>query len=122
MIEAKPIPDTNIIDMFVEGSATAEEFDAALRIFETEIKQHGSIKVLERIGDLDMPPIPWSRIWKDVKFGFEHLSDITHIAVVADQSWISAWVKALNPLFKADIKMFKRTDLEIARAWLQNNS
>ncbi|ADJ27387.1 STAS/SEC14 domain-containing protein [Nitrosococcus watsonii] len=120
MIKVEPIPGTNIVEMSFEGSATAEEFDQALRTFNAAIREHGSIKVLERIGDLDTPPIPWSKFWDDIKFGFEHLSDMTHVAVVADQSWISAWVKVLNPLFKAEIKLFKLEELEQAREWLRN--
>lgn len=122
MISVKHISGTNIVEMFVEGKATAEEFETALETFETVIKECGSIKVLEIIGDLDMPPIPWSKFWQDIKFGFEHLSDMTHVAVVADQSWISAWVKTLNPLFKADMKMFKSSDIEKAREWLRSTS
>lgn len=122
MIEVKPIPDTNILEMSFEGSATAEEFDEALRTFNTAIREHGSIKVLERIGDLNTPPIPWSKFWDDIKFGFEHLSNMTHVAVVTDQGWISAWVKMLNPLFKAEIKMFKLGELEQAREWLRGAS
>lgn len=118
MIEVDMIPGTNIVEMSIKGSATVEEFDAALDVFNRAIAEHGSIKVLERVGKLDTPPIPWSRLWDDIKFGFEHLGDITHVAVVADQSWISSWIKVLNPLLKADIRSFKTADIEQARAWL----
>lgn len=119
MIDVKTIPGTNIVEMFAEGSVTAYEFDTALERFDAAIREHGSIRVLEEIGELDTPPIPWSKVWDDVKFGFEHLSDVSHVAVVADQSWISAWVKALNPLFKPEMKVFPRADLDLARDWLQ---
>ena len=75
---------------------------------------------MERIGKLDVPPIPMSKFWDDIKFGFDHLSDISHIAIIAEQDWISAWVKALNPLLKAEIKMFQKTELEQARQWLKS--
>jgi hypothetical protein len=52
-----------------------------------------------------------------VKFSFEHLSDITHVAVVADQGWIGAYVNMLNQLMKDEIKHFKRPELEVARTW-----
>ncbi|MDV6315326.1 STAS/SEC14 domain-containing protein [Idiomarina sp. HP20-50] len=122
MIDVKQIPGTNIVEMFVEGKATAEEFDAALKTFENVIKERGSIKVLEVIGDLDMPPIPWSKFIQDIKFSFEHLSDISHVAVVADQGWIATWVNMMNPLFKADMKVFKQSDIDQAREWLSGGS
>ena len=52
-----------------------------------------------------------------MKFSFEHLGDITHVAVAADQGWIGACVNMLNPLMKAEIKHFKRPKLEVARTW-----
>jgi len=53
-----------------------------------------------------------------IKFSFEHLSDITHVAVVADQGWIGVYVNMLNPLMKAELKHFKRPELEVAQSWL----
>lgn len=120
MIDVKQISGTNIVEMLVEGKASAEEFEAALQTLKAVIQEHGSIRVLEIIGDLDMPPIPWSKFWEDIKFGFEHLSDMTHVAVVAEQKWITTCVKALNPLFKAEMRVFERADIERARDWLAN--
>ncbi len=119
MIDVKPVPDTNIVEIRFSGSVTAEEFNHALEVFETAIREHGKIKVLEVIGQLDMPPIPWSKFWDDVKFSIEHMSAFTHAAVVADQDWIRAWVRAFNPLFKAEFKAFKQAELEEARQWLR---
>lgn len=118
MIETKMVPGTNIVEMTIEGKVSTMEFDETLRVFEEAIKQHGSIKVLERVGELGTPPIPWSRFWEDIKFGFEHLRDISVVAVVSDQRWISGWVKMFKPLLKADIRMFKEAELEKARQWL----
>lgn len=70
------------------------------------------------IARVHAPPIPWNKLWDDVKFSVEHLSDITHVAVVADQGWIGAYVNMLNPLMKAELKHFKRPELEVARSWL----
>jgi hypothetical protein len=122
MIQVQESPDSNIVEMTLSGSITAQEFDDTLAQFKSAIERHGRIRVLEDIGELDTPPIPWSKFWEDVKFGFEHLSDMTHVAVVADQGWIAAYVKMLNPLMKAEIKHFKRAELEAARVWLAQAS
>lgn len=118
MIEVHEQPNSNIIEVAVSGAITAQEFDDALAAFKGAIERHGRIRVLENIGELDTPPIPWNKVWDDVKFSFEHLSDITHVAVVADQGWIGAYVNMLNPLMKAEIKHFKRPELEVAQTWL----
>jgi hypothetical protein len=118
MIDVQEHPDSNIVEMEVAGAVTAQEFDDTLAKLEAAIARHGRIRLLERIGELDTPPIPWTKLWADVKFSFEHLSDVTHVAVVADQGWISAYVNMLNPLMKAELKQFKTAELEAARTWL----
>ncbi|MBK1650516.1 STAS/SEC14 domain-containing protein [Rhabdochromatium marinum] len=118
MIEIREQQNSNIVEMAVSGSITAQEFDDTLTIFKCAIEHHGRIRLLEDIGQLDTPPIPWTKLWDDVKFSFEHLSDITHVAVVADQGWIGVYVNMLNPLMKAEIKHFKRPELKVARIWL----
>jgi hypothetical protein len=118
MIDVQEHPDSNIVEMNLSGSVTAQEFDDTLARLEAAIERRGRIRLLEIIGELDTPPIPWSKLWADVKFSFEHLSDVTHVAVVADQGWISAYVNMLNPLMKAELKAFKRAELDAARTWL----
>ncbi|MCG6943177.1 MAG: STAS/SEC14 domain-containing protein [Thiohalocapsa sp.] len=119
MISVRQTPDSNIVEVEITDSITAQEFDDALAALKEAIGQHGHIRVLELVGELDTPPIPWNRFWADIKFGFEHLSDITHAAVVADQGWIATYVNMLNPLFKAEFKPFKHAELAAARAWLE---
>ena len=122
MIEVREQPDSNIVEMTVSGHITAQAFDQALAAFKHAIERHGRVRVLENVGTLDTPPIPWNRMWEDVKFGFEHLSDITHVAVVADQGWIGVYVNMLNPLMKAELKHFRQAELDAARAWLAQAS
>lgn len=119
MIKIQQQPGTNIVEMEIEGAITAQEFDDALAEMKRAIDAHGTIRVLEVVGSLGTPPVPWSKFWEDIKFGFEHLGDISHAAVVADQAWIGIYVKMLDPLLKAEIKSFKRSDLSAARTWLQ---
>lgn len=119
MISVRPQPDSNIVELEIAGSVTAQEFDDALAALKGAIEQHGRIRLLQIVEALDMPPVPWNRIWEDIKFSFEHLSDITHVAVVADQGWISAYVNMMNPLFKAELKSYKRGEESAARAWLE---
>jgi hypothetical protein len=118
MIEVREQPGTNIVEMTVSGSITAQEFDDALAVFKGAIERHGRIRVLENVGELETPPVPWTKLWEDVKFSVKHLSDVTHVAVVADQGWIGAYVNMLNPALKAELKHFKRTELDVARTWL----
>ncbi len=118
MIDVNERQDTNIVELALMGAVTAQEFDDTLAKLKAAIERHGRIRLLQDIGALDTPPIPLSKLWADVQFSFEHLSDVTHVAVVADQAWIGTYVNMLNPLLKAEIKHFKRAELEVARTWL----
>ena len=120
MIEVTEVPDTNIVQLEITGRIDAREFDTALSQLEQAIARHGSIRVLEIIGPLEAPPIPWSRYWDDFKVGFQHLGDITHAAVVADQGWIQGWVRFLDPLLKAEIRTFASAERAAALAWLRS--
>ncbi len=120
MIKVTQDTESNIVEVEVEGEVPPDEFDRALEQMHEAIDRHGKVKVLEKLGNLAMPPIPWSRFWDDLKFGFEHLRDITHVAVVADQSWVAGYVKILDPLFRAELKVFKLDEIDRARQWLKD--
>lgn len=78
MIDVQEHPDSNIVEMEVAGAVTAQEFDDTLAKLEAAIARHGRIRLLERIGELDTPPIPWSKLWADVKFSFERMTQFRH--------------------------------------------
>jgi hypothetical protein len=119
MIDVQERPDSNIVELHASGSLSTVEFDDTLAKLKAAMDRHGRIRLLQDIGELDAPPIPWSRMWEDIKFSFEHLSDISHVAVVADQTWISAYVNMMKPVMKPEMKHFKHADLDAARAWLE---
>jgi hypothetical protein len=122
MIDVQERPDSNIVELHASGSLSTVEFDDTLAKLKAAMDRHGRIRLLQDIGELDAPPIPWSRMWEDIKFSFEHLSDISHVAVVADQTWISAYVNMMKPVMKPEMKHFKRADLDAARAWIEQAS
>ncbi len=119
MMEIKPLDGTNILELTIDGAAGAAEFDAVLAACEQAIAEHGRIKLLKVVHSLALPPIPPSKFADDLKFGFEHLKDISHAVVVTDLGWVSAWARLLNPLFKAELRSFPMAELEAARAWLR---
>lgn len=120
MLRVTQQDDKNIFEVQTDGHVTPEDFDLTLKELELAIETFGKIRLIKIIGDLEMPPIPMSKFWDDIKFGFEHLRDITHIAVVADQSWIGSYTNFMNPLFKAEMQTFKLSELETARVWIEN--
>lgn len=120
MLRVSQLDDKNIFEIEVDGPVSAEEFDLAIKELELAIETFQKIRVIKIVGDIAFPPIPVGKFWEDLKFGFEHLRDITHIAVVADQSWIPAYAGFMNPMLKAEVQTFKCDELDTARIWIEN--
>lgn len=120
MLHCLQIPETNIIELTVDGQITEEEFDDILDILEDTIREHESIRVLNIIRSLgEFPTIPFSRVWDDVRFGLQHFSEVSRAAVVSDLPWLETMVKVVQPLLKAEVRWFPESQLETARAWLR---
>lgn len=60
-------------------------------------------------------------LWKDAKFGFAHVNDFTHAAVVADTQWMRTIAQALGSVLSAEVKAFEAAEIEAAREWLKNS-
>lgn len=120
MLEYREIPDTDIVEFVIDGAISATEFDEVIARFEASIERHGKIRVLEQVRSLGgVPPSKW---WEDVKFGFKHMRDITRAAVVAQEKWIEVFANLVNPFLSAEVRYFKPTDIDKARAWLREQS
>lgn len=116
MFEFCEIPDTNILELSIDGKVTRGDFDKAVAKMETMIARHGKIKILEVVHNIGkMEP---SAIWEDIKWSPKHLKDFSHAAVVADQKWIE-WVTALvKPFVSVEIRFFHTDEIDNARRWL----
>tara|TARA_R110002072_G_scaffold302996_1_gene490888 strand:+ start:15242 stop:15679 length:438 start_codon:yes stop_codon:yes gene_type:complete len=119
MIKVTHDPETNIVELEIDGEITAEDFDETLTTLRSIIDEHGRIRLLKHVRSINFPPIPMSKLWDDLKFGYEHLADITHIAGVTDITGAASMVGMMNPLFKAEMRHFNESELESAREWLR---
>lgn len=116
MISIHEVPGTKIIELVIDGPVSAAEFDEIVARLEAAIATHGKIRVLELVKELGgVPPSKW---WDDLKFGYRHMRDIQRAAIVAEQRWLEVFANLVNPFFSADLKYFKRAEIDKARAWL----
>lgn len=119
MIEYTNNPDNNIVEICVEGKITEADMDQVVTQLKADIEKHGKLRILEEIRSFTgIDPIA---LWKDAKFGFAHVNDFTHAAVVADAQWMRTISEALGSLFSAEIKAFETSEIEAAREWLKNS-
>jgi hypothetical protein len=116
MIEYSEVPETNILEITVDGKVTREEFDEVAARMTAMIERHGEVRLLEVVRDIG--GIEPSALWEDFKFGPKHLKDISHTAVVGDQKWLE-WATALvKPFLSAEVRFFRLDQIDEARRWL----
>ncbi len=116
MIEYRNNPNNNIVEISVEGKISEADFDQVVSQLKVDIAKHGKLRILEEIRDFGgMDPIT---LWKDVRFGFAHVNDFTHAAVVTDARWMRTFAEAVGSVLSAEVKAFEASQIAEARTWL----
>lgn len=116
MIEFRQIGDSDILEFVFHGKFTREDFDRVSAKIEQMVGDHGRIRLLEIVRDIDgMEP---AAIWEDLKFAPKHAKDISRAAVVADQKWVKWSTSLVAPFLSAEVRHFPMNQVEEARAWL----
>ena len=117
MLEHRIIPDTNIIEFFIDGDVTKDDMESALLACDLFIKEHDKIRILKRVDRIgSMDP---GMVWENMKWGWRNISHITHVAAVADKKWAEIWTKMANPFVSAELRFFSTDELEKAQEWLR---
>ncbi|MFZ0132706.1 MAG: STAS/SEC14 domain-containing protein [Desulfobacterales bacterium] len=118
MLEIRERPETNIVELTVDGRITRADFDEAVAVLDKKIKEHGNVRLLEEVRSIGA--VEPSLIWEDLKWVFAHYKDITRTAVVADHQWIELYTKIVKPFVKIEIRYFESREIEDARRWLES--
>ena len=79
----------------------------------------GPIRMLYVIGK-EFNGFELEALWDDGRFGLKHWRDFSHIAVVADQPWLRAAVAMFAPLFHGEVRLFRLSELDAAKAWIMD--
>lgn len=114
-LEYKNNPDNNIVEIVVEGKITAADFKQLMAKAGADFAQHGKLRILEDIRSFE--GIDPMALWIDLQ-QFRRIKDITHAAIVVDAKWIRTIAEAVGNLYPFEMKVFARSQLEAARAWL----
>lgn len=115
-MEMTSIPGSNIVEFRVEGKITQVEYDRMARAFEEKIAEHGTVKVLKYMGTFDgFGDLDFG---KAILFSLKHMKDIEKTALVSDLGWTGPVIKAMKPLMGMEVREFKSSEIEEARAWL----
>lgn len=120
MYELRESPDSNIIEVMVDGSISAAEYHEMAERCLAFIEKHGKVRVLKEIvhfTGLDF------QIFKDqlIYALLKHVNDVTATAVVTDEEWIVNLTNLLRPAYSYPVRCFNSSQLEEAREWLKSN-
>ena len=116
MIEYRNNSNNNIVEISVEGKITEADFDRVSSQMKADIKKYGKLRILEEFHSFEgIDPIA---LWKDANFGLAYIGNLTHVAVVAEQTWMQTIAEAVGAVLPSEVKVFERSQLEAAREWL----
>lgn len=118
MIEYISNPNSNVVEINIEGKITEADLEYVTSRLEEDIKKHGTLRILEKVHNFSgIDPLT---LWKDARFSVSHVNDFTHAAVVADSRWMRTLAAAIGSVLSAEVKAFEEPQIEEARAWLAN--
>ena len=115
------IIETDKADVFgfeLDGELTAQELHDATAYFDQVFERPGPVSLLgriRRIGGVD-PAVFLNGKYFQMKL--KALGKTERYAIVGGPAWLRAWVAALDPIMKPELRHFGADDEALAWAWL----
>ncbi|SLN69018.1 hypothetical protein PEL8287_03845 [Roseovarius litorisediminis] len=108
--------ETKTVEFTVSGRVTRADYDKVVAPMQAFIDRHGKVKMIEIIESFDgFEP---SVLWPGIKFDFQNIRHISHVAVVSDIGWISPVSKAAGAFLSTKLRTFEMSEVDQARAWV----
>lgn len=119
MIEYREIPESDMLELVIDGSLTAAEYHTVAQQALAFIETHKKVRVLKEIRSFTGFDIA---IFKEKLVGamVKHINDIRATAVVSDEHWVEQLTNFLKPLYPYPVQCFRLEQLEEARRWLKS--
>jgi hypothetical protein len=100
----------------VSGKISREDYDTAVAPMQAFIDRHGTVKFIEVVESFKgFDP---SILWPGLKFDWQNIQHISHVAVVTDIGWMGPMSKAAGALISTKLRVFDMDDLNAARDWI----
>jgi hypothetical protein len=121
MVEVIPDMPSGTLGFRVSGRLTRADYvDALVPPLRHAIQAGERLRVLYAIGpDLHMEPAAvWEDLKADVELGIKHRDAWERIAVVTDLDWLRRAFELFSWIVPGDLRLFRESELEQAKAWL----
>ncbi len=100
----------------MSGKISREDYDTAVAPMQAFIDRHGTVKFIEVVESFKgFDP---SILWPGLKFDWQNIQHISHVAVVTDIGWMGPMSKAAGALISTKLRVFDMDDLNAARDWI----
>ena len=104
-----------VVEIVIEGKITAADMQSVIKEVETDLAKYEKIRVLEDIRDFKgVDPMA---LWIDLK-QVSKIRKISHAAIIADAKWVKTVAEAIGGLYPFEMKVYERSQIAEARAWL----
>jgi hypothetical protein len=109
--------NSSLLEIEARGKLTHADYLELIPELERMVARHGRIRLLFHMVDFH----GWepAAFWDDARLAISHAADISRIAMVGDKTWERAMSVIFRPFAKAEMRYFDRSDLSLAREWLE---
>ncbi|MBE9063416.1 STAS/SEC14 domain-containing protein [cf. Phormidesmis sp. LEGE 11477] len=109
------VENSPVVEIVIEGKITAADMQSVIKEVETDLAKYEKIRVLEDIRDFKgVDPMA---LWVDLK-QVSKIRNISHAAIIADAKWVKTVAEAIGGLYPFELKVYERSQIAEARAWL----
>jgi hypothetical protein len=106
----------DVLAIEASGPITHEDYQRLIPRAEAMMGK-GPVKAIYVLGD-DVSEFSPRAFWDDQVFSIKHWHDFSHLALVTDQAWIRGMAHLFAPFFPARMKVFTKSQLAEAKAWI----
>ena len=108
----------NVLGIEASGKLThTYDTDHLIPVCDCMLDRYGTMKFLYVIGE-DFDGFELAALWDDATYGVKHWSDVSHIALVTDESWMVTMLGMFAPFFPGETKVFSLSDRTKATEWI----
>jgi SpoIIAA-like len=119
MYQYREIPDTDTLELMIDGSLTADEYHGAADKVLAFMERRQKIRILKEVRSFTGLDFGVFR-QKLVGSMHRHMKKISAVAVVTDEFWIKPVTDLLKPFYSYPVRCFRLAQIEEARTWLES--
>lgn len=121
MLQRIEFDDPKVVGFSWTGKFTEASFNQAMAEFLPELRTRNNFNIYMEMHSLE--GVEASAIWKDLKFAFKNMGEVTDkinkVALVADEGWIKTLADVSYALIPGiDLKTYSFADEPKARMWV----